>query len=222
MKNTPITDYVNPELLAMIPAGSSRVIEVGCSGGVMAREFRRLNPGCEYVGIEVDPQYADASRRYCSKVVIGDIERMEESVFESLFPSDCWVFGDVLEHLYDPWSVLRRIRERLSGENSVVACIPNAQHWSIQARLNLGIFRYEELGLLDRTHIRWFTKTTIQELFRDTGYKIVEGDARVFDEPDRKAAMVGIRALAQALRADPDLAENDATAFQWVVRAIPA
>ncbi len=115
-------------------------------------------------------------------MVVGDIEHMSDEMFDSLLPSICWIFGDVLEHLYDPWSVLRRIRESMPPQASVVACIPNAQHWSVQARLNCGAFRYEDKGLMDRTHIRWFTKTTIDELFHSCGFAIVDGRGRVLDE----------------------------------------
>ena len=104
----------------------------------------------------------------------------------------------------------------------MVACIPNAQHWSVQFRLNAGDFRYEDAGLLDRTHIRWFTKKTIVELFESTGFNIVEGGARVLDEPYRERALEGIRALAAIVGTDVDEAANDASAFQWVVRATPA
>jgi hypothetical protein len=159
MKSTPLTNYYNPDLLALVPKDASRVVEVGCM---------------------------------------------------------------VIEHLYDPWAVLGRIHKRLPKQSSIVACIPNAQHWSVQARLNCGPFRYEERGLMDRTHIRWFTKTTITELFRSTGFEIVDGDAVVRDDPHREAALVGIQALAAAIETDVEEAAANATAFQWIVRAIPA
>ena len=76
---------------------------------------------------------------------------MSDDAFLPLFPSDCWVFGDSLEHLRDPWALLGRIRSHLPIEAHIVACIPNAQHWSVQARLNCGIFRYEDQGLLEPT-----------------------------------------------------------------------
>jgi hypothetical protein len=155
-------------------------------------------------------------------VLVGNIEQMSDDEFASLLPATCWIFGDVLEHLYDPWMVLRRIRKSLPSDGSIVACIPNAQHWSVQFRLNSGEFRYEDAGLLDRTHIRWFTKTTIIELFGTTGFEIVDGGARVLHEPTRERALEGIRALATVIGIDPDEAANNATPFQWVVRATPA
>jgi len=222
MKQTPIHNNFNADLLALVPPDASRIIEVGCSSGALAREYRRLNPHCHYTGIEIDPDYAEVARLRCSRVVVGSIEHLTHSDFLSLTPADCWIFGDVLEHLYDPWAVLRRIQGLSTASTSVVACIPNAQHWSVQLRLNAGEFRYEDIGLLDRTHIRWFTRKTIGELFQSTGFEIVEGGGRVFEEPHRERALQGIRALAEAVGADADAAVKDAVPFQWVVRAMVA
>jgi hypothetical protein len=104
----------------------------------------------------------------------------------------------------------------------IVACIPNAQHWSVQARLNCGAFWYEDQGLLDRTHLRWFTRITIIELFQSTGYHIVEGHSRVADEPARQNVIPSIRAMAVATGSDPQIAENDSLALQYVVKAVAA
>ena len=218
---TPIHDNYNPDLLKVIPVGLRRVVEVGCSSGALAKAYLSTNPGCEYIGIEIDPGYAEVSEKSCSRVICGNIEKMADEEFFGLFPSDCWIFGDTLEHLYDPWAVLRRIRAKLTNDSQVVACIPNAQHWSIQANLNRGLFRYQEQGLMDRTHIRWFTRTTIIELFASAGYKIVEGFPRIFDEPDRERILPSIRAMAIAIGADPQIAINDAIPLQWIVKAIP-
>jgi len=222
MKNTPIHDIYNTDLLNLIPPDSSRVIEVGCSSGALAKAFLAMNPRCEYIGIEHDPAYAELAKRSCARVIQGSIEQLDNDVFEGLFPSDCWVFGDVLEHLFDPWAVLERIRSKLDDSACVLACIPNAQHWSVQARLNTGSFRYEEAGLLDRTHIRWFTRTTIIELFESCGYMIAQGEPRIFDEPNRDAALAGIRRMAESIGADPNLAVNDALPLQWLIKALPA
>lgn len=217
---TPLRDYFNADLLALVPVDAARVVEVGCGNGAMAREYRRRNSNCEYVGIEIDPEYAEASRFYCDRVVVGSIESMSDDVFSTLFPSSCWIFGDVIEHLYDPWAVLRRIRTAAAPNTAIVACIPNAQHWSVQARLNCGEFVYEDLGLMDRTHIRWFTRKTALHLFESTGFRVVDGGSIIVKETHREAALVGVRAFAEAIGTDVESAVSDATAFQWVIRAV--
>jgi len=222
MKQTPIHDNFNPGILRFMPRDLKRIVEVGSSSGALARTYRNANPDCEYIGIEIDPGYAEISRRFCTDVIFGNIESMGDEAFAKLFPSDCWIFGDALEHLYDPWALLRRIRRHLPDTSQIIACIPDAQHWSLQVLLNNGQFRYQDQGLLDRTHIRWFTRTTIVELFESTGYKIVEGLPRIFDEPDREKVLPAIRAMALATGAQPQQAVDDAIPLQWVVKAVPA
>jgi 2-polyprenyl-3-methyl-5-hydroxy-6-metoxy-1,4-benzoquinol methylase len=221
MEQTPINLAANGNVLQLIPPHALRIIEVGCSGGGLAREYRAVNPRCEYVGIEINERYAEVARAHCTRVLVDNIEHMSDQVLASLAGSACWIFVDVLEHLYDPWAVLRRIRGVVTPDSFVVACIPNAQHWSMQARLNLGQFRYEERGLFDRTHIRWFTRTTIDEMFASCGFAIVDGCCRILDEPYREAALTGIRAFAEMIGADAEKAATDATPLQYVVRAVP-
>ena len=84
--------------------------------------------------------------------------------------TDCWIFGDALEHLRYLWLTLKCIRNYISQAGMVMACIPNAKHGSLQVRLSISDFRYEENGLLDKTHLRWFKRQTIIELFDQKGF----------------------------------------------------
>lgn len=221
MQQTPLHDNFNPDILRIMSKGMKRVVEVGSSSGALAQAYRTENPACEYIGIEIDPEYAKISAKVCTEVICGNIESLGDDVFMKLFPSDCWVFGDALEHLYDPWALLRRIRKNIPKTSQIIACIPNAQHWSLQAMLNRGQFRYQDMGLLDRTHIRWFTRTSIIEMFESTGYRITEGFPRIFDEPEREKVLPSIKAMALAIGADPQQAVDDSLPLQWLVRAIP-
>ncbi len=221
MKQTPMHSNHNPDILRIMPNNLKRVVEVGCSSGALARAYVGINSQCRYTGIEIDPDFAAVAQDYCDEVVCGNIEHLADDEFLKFFPSDCWIFGDTLEHLYDPWKILKRIRPHLAPDAMIIACIPNAQHWSIQANLNSGLFRYQDMGLMDRTHIRWFTRITMIELFESTGYKIIEGFPRVFDEPQRQLVLPSIRTMAQAIGVDPQQAEDDAIPLQWVIKAIP-
>jgi len=187
----------------------------------LAREYKRLHVNCHYLGVELMPEYAKLARRHCDTVLELDIEAADDELFRTELVGDCWVFGDTLEHLRDPWHVLSRIRKSLPGDGCIVACIPNAQHWSVQARLNSGAFRYEQAGLLDRSHLRWFTRLTIVEMFHAAGFRIADGRSRVFDEPAREKVLPAIRMMAERSGADPQTAMNDAMPLQYVVRAVP-
>lgn len=223
MTQTPIHDQHNPDLLSLIPIDAQCIIEVGCSSGALAKAYRELNSGCKYVGTEIDSDYAQLARQHCNQVIVGDIEKILDEIKLSHGDFDCWIFGDVLEHLYDPWRVLKRIaQDMLKPNGSVVACIPNMQHWSLQFALNVGNVRYQDAGLLDRTHLRWFTRVTIIEMFQAAGLKIVHMGGRIFDEPDRENFLPLLRDLAEASGGDPDQAIADARPLQWVVRAVAA
>ena len=218
----PPTSGLNGDLLALMPASAQRVLEVGCSTGAMAHAFKTAHPGCNYQGIEIDERAAEQARRWCDGVAVRDMDALSDADFEAWRDRDCWVFGDVLEHLRDPWHLLARIRRVIPAGGCVLASVPNAQHWSVQARLAIGDFRYADGGLMDRTHIRWFTRITLLEMLAQAGWKLDAGVPRIFDEPQRERFLPALRAMATAMGADPEAAVRDALPLQYVVRAVPA
>lgn len=221
MKSTPVSDVVNEDVLAMLPRNVVRIVEVGCGGGDLAKAYLASSPATEYIGVELEPEYAELSKRYCTSVVCGNIEKMPDEELGKLAPADCWVFADVLEHLYDPWEVLSRLRPLMRPADAIVVCIPNAQHWSVQQRLVSGQFWYEEAGLLDRTHIRFFTRQTLARLFHDAKLRVVAAQPRVFNFDGQEQALQGIRAWSKSLGLDPEACVGDAMAFQYVLKAEP-
>lgn len=221
MLPTPANEGVNVDLLALIPPRASRVVEAGCSVGTLAREYRAANPDCDYVGIELEPVFAELARRHCTRVLEADLEHMSDSDLDALAPADCWVLGDVLEHLVDPWRFLARLPPRLGAGGCVVACIPNMQHWSVVARLVRGNLYYEDQGLLDRTHLRWFTRATAMHLFQSAGFKVTLFLGRRFKDRHDEAVVAAVSRLATELGVDAEQAAREAAAFQWLVRAVP-
>ena len=93
MKQTPAHSVVNQDLLGLIPPAARRVVEVGCMHGAMARAYRATNPAVEYVGIDIDPDYAAVAASACTQALAGDIETFTRAAFDKLFPSDCWIFA---------------------------------------------------------------------------------------------------------------------------------
>lgn len=219
MQQTPIHNIYNADVLNLMRPDFSLVVEVGSSSGALAQAYRSINPEANYTGIEIVEEYAEASRQHCTDVTYGDVEKLSDRAFKKLARADCWIFADALEHLYDPWSVLQRIRKHAKGPVEIIACIPNAQNWGVQYSLNSGNFVYQDSGLLDRTHIRWFTRTTIIDLFQSAGFNIVEMYSRIIQKPNEVITMA-IRQMAIASGTDPDVAEQDAIPFQYVVRAV--
>jgi SAM-dependent methyltransferase len=221
MQQTAAHEQHNPDLLRLMPPDARAVVEVGCSSGALAREYKRTNSACRYVGIDVSPASVELARRHCDLVLGLDIEAVDEGYIRTNLSADCWVFGDSLEHLRDPWSLLERVRRTLAPQASVIACIPNAQHWSVQARLNSGALRYEDEGLLDRTHLRWFTRITIIEMFLGAGYRIDAAFPRIFAHPSTDRMIGAVRQMAASMGVDPEMAATDALPLQYVLRARP-
>jgi 2-polyprenyl-3-methyl-5-hydroxy-6-metoxy-1,4-benzoquinol methylase len=220
MEQTPAHEHHNPDLLRFIPADARQVIEIGCSSGALARELKKLAPSCNYLGVEVDPAYVALAQRHCDSTLVLDIEQAGDDFWQANAQRDCWIFGDVLEHLKDPWTVLRKIRAVIPAHGIVVACVPNVQHWSVQARLAIGSFDYQAEGLMDKTHLRWFTRATLIKMFDETGFRVTEGMPRIFDEPQRERALPVIEQMARLLGADPKQAVADALPIQYVVKAV--
>ncbi len=190
--------------------------------GAMARAYREINPAVHYVGIDIDPDYAQVAAQYCDRALGADVESLPPEEFGSLFPSDCWIFGDCLEHLRDPWRIVRMVRESISPDGCMLVCLPNAQHWSVQMRLATGQFHYEDSGLLDRTHLRWFTRTTMISMFSQAGWKIEHGFGRHLPTQAPAALMDGISSIAEAAGSDRAQALADAQIFQFLFKLVPA
>ena len=188
--------------------------------GNFAEAYRKLNSHCQYIGVDIDPNYIDAAKKHCDLAISADIEKIDENIWQKLETADCWVFGDTLEHLRDPWKLLHQINKnmKLRGGGTLVVCVPNAQHWSIQMRLNNGTFRYEDSGLLDRTHLRWFTRITLVEMFESTGYSFNKGIVRFLPQSAPENIMRAIATFAEASGADVEQAQEDAKVFQYVMQ----
>ncbi|MEY3879344.1 MAG: hypothetical protein RIQ94_139, partial [Pseudomonadota bacterium] len=219
IKQTPINNVHNADVLNFMRDNYNSVVEVGSSSGALAKAYLNINSKCKYIGIEIDEDYAEASKQFCTEVLSGNVENLSDQDFQKLSDAQCWVFADALEHLYNPWRLIERIKNNASSGVDIIACIPNAQYWGLQSVLNSGRFIYEDSGLLDRTHIRWLTRITILDLFNSNGFQVVEMTARILQKPSEDM-LKGIRQIALASGTDPDIAEQDAIPFQYVVRAV--
>ena len=209
---------VNHDLLERIPLNARTVVEVGCGSGALGHAYKHRNPQSFYLGVEAMPEPAAEASKVLDKVIIGNAEN-PQLFGEQLSSVDCLVYGDVLEHLVDPWACLSRHLGILSEEGLVVACIPNVQHWSVMANLLQGQWPIEDQGLFDRTHLRWFTKKTIVQGLKKLGLHIHEIKPRIF-KPDQ--ARMFIQKLGSALKnfgLDSKVVLDEMAPLQYVVTA---
>jgi len=169
-----VTDayYSQPraDVAALVPDNAQRVLDVGCGFGALGRELTARKPRIMH-GIERNAAAARHLQDVYQRYVIGDGEAGLEELRGERY--DCIVFADVLEHLVDPWAVLKKASQMLAPGGAVVASIPNVRNIAVLFNLALrGRWRYEDSGLLDRTHLRFFTRTEIYELYASAGLTI--------------------------------------------------
>jgi 2-polyprenyl-3-methyl-5-hydroxy-6-metoxy-1,4-benzoquinol methylase len=145
---------------------------LGCSTGILGKALKERQQAY-VVGIEINPKAAMIARNVLDKVIVENVDtaNLYEYNIQKDF-IDFIVYGDVLEHCIDPWKVVKMHRDFLNEKGVVVASIPNVGHYTVLLNILGGNFPYRERGLHDKTHLRWFTKNTIVELFRNNYYDV--------------------------------------------------
>lgn len=170
--NDPRTRIVN------LVRAESRVLEIGCGSGTIIGHLARAKQ-CRALAVEPDARMADEARTQDIEVIQGSIEdRTVRELLAARAPFDAIIFADVLEHLRDPWTILRAARPWLAENGVVLASVPNVAHWSIRLALLAGRWNYTDGYLMDRTHLRWFTQKTLRQLFIETGYRVTDWQVR--------------------------------------------
>lgn len=160
------------DIVALLETGpQSAILELGCGAGGTGRAALAAGKAGRYVGIELDPQAAAMAAELLSEVLVGDVEQIDLSRLEGAF--DALIISEVLEHLADPWKALERMARCLKPGGVVFASSPNIAHWQVLKELCLGRFAYTEVGVMDRTHLRWFTPKSYCEMFESAGLGVL-------------------------------------------------
>ena len=196
------------------------VLEFGCSTGYFSEALQKK--GCTVVGVEINPIAAKLAEKFCVQVIVADLDLGDIKERVNGMKFDVISFGDVLEHLKDPWQVLRDVRSILKPSGYIVASIPNIAHGAIRLDLLKGNFNYSDSGLLDKTHLRFFTRKTVYELFAESGYSVESIDTTIVP------IFLESNCIPQVDRFEIDdniikqIEESeDSTTLQFVVRAFP-
>ena len=161
-------DGLNEKLLAAIPSQAQRVLELGCANGRLGRRYKESNPNTEWWGIELSSAAAESAARHLDRVFCVDIEQVDLKSLGQGF--DVIVIGDLLEHLREPERVLETLNDMVSDGGRLVCCIPNMAHLSVIQRLVAGDISYDDAGLLDRTHTRFFSQSSAFKALLDSGW----------------------------------------------------
>lgn len=197
-----------------------RVLDLGFGAGLLARRIRHR---CRFLaGIELDPEAAKEGAQYFDAPIVGDLLEGLRGPWDA--PFDVVVAGDVLEHLPDPEVALDVLRPLVAKGGRLLASVPNVANVSVRLQLLLGRFDYQDRGILDRTHLRFFTRRTARRLFESHGFGVVSETPTAMPV-ELAIPVLGKRPLAAAARAAASaFARLLPTLFgyQFVLEAVPA
>nr|MBT6355011.1 glycosyltransferase [Pelagibacteraceae bacterium] len=152
-------------------AKNSTVLEFGPANGRMTK-YLKETLGCTIYAVELNEESAKDAAEFCQDILVGDIEKFKWLTKYQEIEFDYIIFADVLEHLYNPETVLTKAKTLLKNEGSILISLPNIAHNAIIMDLLNDKFTYKKMGLLDSTHIRFFTKNTLEELITNSGLEI--------------------------------------------------
>ncbi len=164
------SDTTAAKILKLVGRGK-RVLELGCGPGHMSQVLRE-DLGCLVTGIEIDPDAAKEAGRYCEDVIVCNLDEIDLTNLFERQPFDVVIMADVLEHLKAPERTLLQCKGLIQDNGFVVISIPNVAHAGIVASLMQAQFPYSDIGLLDSTHLRFFTGPSFRSLLRRVGYCI--------------------------------------------------
>ncbi|HEX8754585.1 MAG TPA: class I SAM-dependent methyltransferase [Solirubrobacterales bacterium] len=210
------SDSVHADVVRLV-GENKRVLELGPATGYMSRVFRER--GCSVVGIEIDAEMAERAGEFCERVIVGDLDALDLAAELGDERFDAIVAADVLEHLRDPLAALTSLRPFLAADGAFVISVPNVAHGSVRLALLTGHFDYREIGLLDSTHLRFFTRETFEGLLDEAELGLAELHRHdlnldASEVPfDAEAIPLAVR---ERLESDPD-----ARTYQFVAKAIP-
>jgi O-antigen biosynthesis protein len=212
--------HARPEVLELVPITARRVLDIGCGAGRLG-EAIKARQNAEVVGIERDEAAAAVARMRLDEVIVGDVEQLALDFPPGSF--DAIVCADILEHLREPERLLQQARSWLAPGGRLVASIPNIRHNSVVRSLLEGNWTYEPAGLLDRTHLRFFTRREVEKLFHRAGFAIdvLRWVGSPIDDPrERRPGEVCAGRLRIGGLSDADA--DEFYAYQYLAIARPA
>ena len=163
-----------PAQVIALTGNNRKVLEVGAGSGAITRHLARTN-GCEVVALEINPESIRKLKPYCKAIYSSNLnDPAWPGTLSAEGKFDVVIAADVLEHVYDPWTVLKGMKSLLNEGGSIILSLPHVGHCSLLACLIQEDFEYREWGLMDKTHIRFFGIHNIQALYESAGMVIEE------------------------------------------------
>lgn len=173
-KEKPLDYYSNIryDLIEMIDFEAKSILDIGCGDGSTANVIKDKTNAEFAAGIELFEDAAEEAQKRLDSVIVGNIENNEIQLESEKY--DLVVCADVLEHLVDPWKVLFKLRKSLKNNGRILASLPNLAYFPVVLQILRDKFEYEDAGVLDKTHLRFFTLHTIIKMFEHCGFEIIK------------------------------------------------
>jgi 2-polyprenyl-3-methyl-5-hydroxy-6-metoxy-1,4-benzoquinol methylase len=160
---------VNPKIVKLYE-NEVNVLDIGCSTGVLANVLKNINADAKITGIDISAKAGEKAKLILENFYCLDLDNAVLPDFGKKF--DLIILGDVLEHLKRPDNLLSNLKLILNEDGKIIISLPNIAYITIRIKLLLGTFEYEDTGIMDRTHLRFFTQKTVKNLIVSSGYKI--------------------------------------------------
>lgn len=206
---------------ALLPTGPRKLFELGANDALLARACTEAEPATRYLSAGSHPDKGSQGKGVCVATYAREIDSLDDGFFRDHGDTDCWILDQALERSAAPEQLLARIRKSIRADASVVAVVPNAQHWGMLLRMAVGDMAYGSEGLLSPGQRRWFSRTTLFALFRQAGFQIVHGVPVVRQPLHHAGVEAAMRQLAGAMGVDPDMAFQDSQPDLYVIKAVP-
>ncbi len=165
-----IYEAINKTVLSMVPPSAGRILDVGCGTGSLGSALHQLRP-CHITGITYSGDEARIATNNIDHVIQADLNTLD---FSPLGNFDCIIMSHILEHLYSPESLLERIKCALLQDSVILVGLPNILFWKQRKEFLIGRWRYQNGGIMDRTHFRFFDAASSEKLLEQGGYTILE------------------------------------------------
>lgn len=157
----------------------SKILDIGCSSGKLGAALKK-EKSVYVVGLDIDKEDVALAIKNLDEAFLTNIEK--DSI-DKLGKFDFVIMADVIEHLYDPVSALKKIKQALKPNGKIIFSIPNMANATVRIELLKGRFEYRDWGLLDRTHLHYYDLEEVQRIFRDAGLKVINTDCTIRNIP---------------------------------------
>ncbi len=202
--NKPVNYYdgLNLKLFDAIPKAANRILELGCANGRLGRLYKESHPRSQWLGVDSSGDAIAAASQSLDRVFTIDLNRDDLGILAAMEKFDVVVIGDLLEHLIHPDKLLDQLYRLTTPDAKIICCLPNMAHISVVQRLLCGDMSYDDMGLLDKTHLRLYSPSAAFKVFLDSGwlphlrdqYRAEPGHSEFLERITQAAGALGIPA----------------------------